>query len=150
MGDGVGERERVVEALVKEAEGFLRKDSDIGSAEGLEGAKGEVGGEKGLGKRRGEEVPKPVGRVGEADRKGDLRSLSRRMERTLYLLVQKEGKNKGKEGGWGFPRSRLGPKESLYTVSFISPLSFLLLYLNWKSMGGRNYIRLGELPAIGK
>ncbi|KAG7005415.1 50S ribosomal subunit L30 [Physcia stellaris] len=107
VGDGVGERERVVEALVREAEGFLRRDSDIGGVEGVEGG----------GKRRGEEVPKPVGRVSEADRKGDLRSLSRRMERTLYLLVQKEGKDKGKEGEWGFPRSRLGPKESLYTAA---------------------------------
>ena len=139
MGDGVGERERVVEALVKEAEGFLRRDSDIGSVtegEGVDGGgeKWEVSGEKGLGKRRGEEVPKPVGRVSEADRKGDLRSLSRRMERTLYLLVQQEGKDKGKDGAWGFPRSRLGPKESLYTVSFELPLFLPFLRFHMSCM----------------
>ena len=117
VGDRTGEREEVVESLVRDAEGFLRKDKD----EDEEGGEGEKEGEKervevtgGSRQKIGKEVPKPVERISDADRRGDERSLSRKMERTLYLLVQKNGV-------WGFPTSRLGPKESLHTVS-IPPL----------------------------
>ena len=106
-----------MEALVKDAEDFLKRDevgqeglgaeAEVAGVEG--GSAAHVGGGLGVGKRRNEEVPKPVGRVSEADRTGDQRSLSRKMDRTLYLLV------KGQKG-WGFPMDGLGGKESLYTV----------------------------------
>lgn len=57
-----------------------------------------------------EEIPRPAPRVTEADVKNDQRSLNRRLQRTLYLLV------KPKDGQWQFPTSLVGPTENLRTV----------------------------------
>ena len=57
------------------------------------------------------EVERPYPRVTEADKNGDVRSLNRLLQRTLYLLVKSE-----KNGRWGFPSSFLMGKESLHTV----------------------------------
>lgn len=109
VGDRTSEPEEQVNALIVDAEGFLRKEEGEGEVAV------DVGGE-GLGARSKKEevIQRPVERVGEADRSGDERSLSRRMERTLYLLVKGEGEKEA----WGFPTSWLGGKESLYTVGF--------------------------------
>jgi large subunit ribosomal protein L46 len=56
-------------------------------------------------------VERPMPRVTEADKKGDERSLDRRLDRTLYLLV------KGSEGRWEFPASALIGRENLHEVS---------------------------------
>ncbi|PWY69144.1 CAF1 family ribonuclease [Aspergillus heteromorphus CBS 117.55] len=54
-----------------------------------------------------EEIPRPYPRVTEADTKGDLQSLNRALQRTLYLLVQ------SKEGYWKFPSSPVEVNETL-------------------------------------
>ncbi|KAF2477376.1 uncharacterized protein BDR25DRAFT_274471 [Lindgomyces ingoldianus] len=56
-------------------------------------------------------VAKPMPRITEADRKGDVKSLDRLLQRTLYLLV------KNREGQWMFPQDRLVGKESLHMAA---------------------------------
>jgi len=56
------------------------------------------------------EVERPASRVSEADEKGDLSSLDRALQRTLYLLV------KNKDGRWIFPSAQLAGREHLHTV----------------------------------
>jgi len=102
------EPEEQVAALIQDAEGFLRKEEGDGEV----GAEVGGGGLGGLQVKEEEEIQRPLPRVGEADRVGDERSLSRKMERTLYLLVKSEGE----EERWGFPTGWLGGKESLHTV----------------------------------
>jgi large subunit ribosomal protein L46 len=53
----------------------------------------------------------PMPRVTKADREGDEKSLDRKLNRTLYLLVR------GSEGRWSFPVSALLGKENLHEVS---------------------------------
>jgi len=64
-----------------------------------------------MGEPMKETVERPMPRVTEADKKGDEKSLDRRLDRTLYLLV------KGSEGRWGFPASVLIGRENLHDVS---------------------------------
>lgn len=56
-----------------------------------------------------EAVDRPMPRITEADKKGDVKSLNRALQRTLYLLV------KNKEGRWEFPQDRL-KEEHLHGV----------------------------------
>ncbi|PQE08848.1 50S ribosomal subunit L30 protein [Rutstroemia sp. NJR-2017a WRK4] len=90
VGSDIAEPERVRQGLVKEA---------IGAEEVV-----------------GEEVQgiEVYPRETEADRKGDMRSLERRLAETLYLVVKggKEGEN-----AWGFPRGELGGREMLHTAA---------------------------------
>ena len=98
VGDRVSEPEEQIESLVKDAE---------------IGVKGrDVQGDVQFGKK--EDLERPMPRITEADKTGDLRSLNRRLEKTLYLLVKGR-----KEREWSFPRSSLEKKESLHTVSRI-------------------------------
>jgi large subunit ribosomal protein L46 len=53
---------------------------------------------------------RPQPRRTTADEQNDIRSLNRRLDRTLYLLVQ------GKDGSWSFPASRLTEGEALHDV----------------------------------
>ena len=87
VGDRISEPEEQVERLLRDAE--------------VESREGDV--------VKKEIVERPAPRVTEADRSGDLRSLDRRLENTVYLVV------KG-EGGWGFPSAVLARRESLHTV----------------------------------
>lgn len=66
-------------------------------------------GEKGQ-KEMKEGVDRPPPRVTEADRSGDLKSLDRLLQRTLYLVVQNG------EGNWRFPDARLVGRENLHQV----------------------------------
>lgn len=98
VGAQESEPEAQVEALVKDAEMEVEiKEGQVAPA----------------GKKAKEKVERPIPRVTEADRIGDLKSLNRALTRTLYLVV-KEG---GKKGRWGFPSGLLSGKESLHTVS---------------------------------
>lgn len=56
------------------------------------------------------EVPTVLSRTTEADKKGDLKSLDRALQRTLYLLVQ------GKEGVWKFPQTKIAEGETVREV----------------------------------
>ena len=90
VGDRVVEEAEQVEALVRDAEstGAVLGDGEV-----------EV-------KRQ---VDRPLPRYTEADQRGDVRSLERRLARTLYLVV------KG-PWGWRFPFARLVGKEDLARV----------------------------------
>ncbi|KAH7067822.1 39S mitochondrial ribosomal protein L46-domain-containing protein [Paraphoma chrysanthemicola] len=68
------------------------------------GTDGKAAGEveqRGMKKVEREEFDKPMSRRTEADEKNDTKSLSRALQRTLYLLV------KNKDGQWQFPQDRL-------------------------------------------
>jgi large subunit ribosomal protein L46 len=56
----------------------------------------------------------PLGRRTKADEENDRRSLDRKGERTLYLLV----KNKGEKYAWRFPQAVLTGRETLKEVRF--------------------------------
>ena len=95
VGDGVSEPEEQVESLLKDAVVEVKE-------RGIQG-EGEV--------VKKEEVERPMPRVTEADKAGDLKSLNRALQKTLYLVV-----NKG-QGQWEFPSAELATQESLHTVS---------------------------------
>jgi large subunit ribosomal protein L46 len=69
-------------------------------------------------KRDEGETERPMPRVTEADKKGDLTSLNRLLSRTLYLLVQ-NGK-----GSWTFPTDALVKKENLSLVRITSLVQY--------------------------
>lgn len=89
VGDETGKPERIVETLVAE-----------------EGRQGEFTG-------RGDSKFAGLRRTTEADENGDVRSLERRLQRTLYLLV----KTTGEEGQWKFPAGPVVGFEGLKEVS---------------------------------
>ena len=102
VGDKIAEPEEQVEAILRDAEKEGREGADPDGAV----VKREV-------------VERPMPRVTEADRVGDLRSLNRALERTLYLVVKGGEGLMGEEAGWRFPTALLerSNKESLHTVS---------------------------------
>jgi hypothetical protein len=55
-------------------------------------------------------VERPSPRITEADRAGDVSTLNRKLDRTLYLLI------KNKEGRWRFPEDRIYGRENLHQV----------------------------------
>lgn len=56
-------------------------------------------------------VERPLPRVTKSDREGDARRLDRKLDRSLYLLVQR------KEGWWGFPSAEIIGREALHQVN---------------------------------
>ncbi|TKA73022.1 hypothetical protein B0A55_07048 [Friedmanniomyces simplex] len=114
VGDKTAERQSVIEALVRDAEGKnIVEDEPVGDAD-KEGMAltddARAGGEQRRELTKAE-VERPVARVTEADRTNDMRSLSRKMDRTLYLLV------KNREGRWIFPQDRVYGKENLHQAA---------------------------------
>ena len=95
VGNRVSDPEDQIERLVKDAE--------------VEVKERDIQGEREVGKK--EEIERPMPRITEADGNRDFRSLNRRLERTLHLIV---GKGNGE---WGLPNSTLEKRESLHTVS---------------------------------
>lgn len=95
MGDQVSEPYEQVEKLLRDAEVEVQE-------RGIQG-EGKV--------VRKEEVERPMPRITEVDKAGDMKSLNRALQKTLYLVV-----NRGK-GQWGFPSAELARQESLHTVS---------------------------------
>jgi large subunit ribosomal protein L46 len=91
-----------VDRLIEDAEKPAAKGEGESIVSAAEGAEGKVDLEA---------IEKPMSRVTEADLKGDVKSLNRLLQRTLYLLV------KNKEGNWAFPADRLQGKEALHSVS---------------------------------
>jgi large subunit ribosomal protein L46 len=55
-------------------------------------------------------IPRPLPRETEADRTNDFKSLNRKLDRSLYLLVKR------KDGQWRFPEDRLYGRENLHQV----------------------------------
>lgn len=97
VGDRTSEPEEQVERLIRDAEVEVKNR-----------------GEAGEGVRR-EKMERPMPRVTEADQVGDLKSLNRLLQRTLYLVVSMHGEGREKRT-WKFPRRGLEGKESLHTV----------------------------------
>ncbi|EEH44727.1 mitochondrial 54S ribosomal protein YmL17/YmL30 [Paracoccidioides brasiliensis Pb18] len=89
VGSVESEPEHQINALLKDVESYT--DSDEGDS-------------------KKDEVPRPLPRVTEADKKGDQRSLDRLLHRTLYLLVQVKN---GERTFWRFPAVTLEEKENL-------------------------------------
>ena len=120
MGAKESEPEWQVEMLVRDAQGSgvgeaaagvaVDKGEEVG-ADGEQESKRDVGMVEGVERViKREEVEKPLRRVTEADRLGDLKSLDRLLHRTLYLLVRGVG------GRWEFPNGRLTGRETLHQV----------------------------------
>lgn len=63
-----------------------------------------------IGEAKKESMERPMPRITEADIAGDVKSLNRLLQRTLYLLVR------GGTGKWGFPTAGLVGKENLHQV----------------------------------
>ena len=95
VGDRMSEPEEQVERLLRDAEVEVKQRDIEGEGEVV----------------KKEQVEKPMPRVTEADKAGDMKSLNRALQNTLYLVV-KSGK-----GQWGFPSAELAGQESLHTVS---------------------------------
>lgn len=113
VGDRTSEPANQVEALIRDAEGKDIVESkaepdalDKAAGTGDENAVGGVGKDVGL---EGT-VARPNQRVTEADKNGDLKSLSRKLDQNLYLLI------KNKEGRWRFPEDRVYGRENLHQV----------------------------------
>ncbi|KAK4546625.1 hypothetical protein LTR36_001842 [Oleoguttula mirabilis] len=113
-GDQTAEPENQVDALIRDAEGKnIVDDQPVGDADkDGEAVTGDA--TVGEGQRRELqkiEVERPMPRMTEADRANDVRSLSRKLDRSLYLLV------KNKEGRWRFPEDRVYGRENLHQAA---------------------------------
>lgn len=106
VGAKESEPEHLIEALVQDAESEIKSKEELAGRREEEEAKGAGTGNK----KHIQKIQRPLPRVTEADKAGDLKSLDRALTRTLYLLVKGGGK-------WGFPTSSLERRESLHTVS---------------------------------
>lgn len=120
VGDSTAEPTSQVQALIRDAEGKDIVDAKpVGDAEsGGQEIAGDAREGEGVSKEVGQKVAidKPMPRITEADQKGDLRSLNRKLDRSLYLLVQKE------DGRWRFPQDRVYGRENLHQVCSFFPL----------------------------
>lgn len=65
---------------------------------------------KSVGQQQRLAVERPLPRVTEADRTNDTKSLDRKLDRSLYLLVQRP------DGAWRFPEDRVYGRENLKQV----------------------------------
>jgi len=68
--------------------------------------------EVGLSVIKEEPVSKPLPRITEADTGNDTKSLNRKLDKTLYMLV------KDRSGSWVFPGDTIQGKEGLHQVCF--------------------------------
>lgn len=121
VGDKTSEPETQVEALIRDAEGKDTVESKpVGDAAGGEAVTGDAKAGEGVRKEVGVEgaVQRPQPRITDADRQNDMKSLSRKLDRSLYLLF------KGKDGYWRFPEDRVYGRENLHQVRdfFLFPL----------------------------
>jgi len=89
-----------MQALVEDAEGGT--------------VKGEEKAHEGIKRRTEVGVQKPLPRRTQADEMADVRSLDRKMDRTLYLLLRNN------EGRWRFPEDEIKGREGLDSVSLFA------------------------------
>lgn len=121
VGDKTGEMGTIVEALIRDAEG---KNIVEGKTD-TEGKDSKEDSVKAAERQRRElhkvEVERPMPRITEADEQNDLRSLNRKLDRTLFLLV------KNRDGFWRFPEDRVCGRENLNQVrlSFVHSHIFI-------------------------
>lgn len=104
-----------VDRLLEDAEQTGAEAHGEGENVDVEGAEKIVGSGTADGRAKKvehEPVERPMSRVTEADKKGDVKSLNRLLQRTLYLLV------KNKDGQWMFPQDTMEKRETLHMVCF--------------------------------
>ncbi|ATY67059.1 50S ribosomal subunit L30 [Cordyceps militaris] len=89
VGDPLSAPETATASLLRDAQARISDDAEVIAPEDLM------------------EVPAPRPRRTEADERGDVRRLDRKLDQTLYLVV------KGKDG-WGFPADVLAESENLH------------------------------------
>lgn len=114
VGSKLGEPEDIVEKLIREAEGKdIIEGEPQGDAEtGGEAVSGDAKAGGGQRKPVGETaVERPMPRITEADEQNDVQSLDRKLDRSLYLVIQ------NKDGEWRFPEDRVYGQENLHQVS---------------------------------
>lgn len=119
IGSKLGEPEDIVEKLVRDAEG---KDIIEGEAQGDAETDGKaVSGDARAGEGAQKPVSeviveRPISRVTQADEANDVKSLNRKLDRSLYLLVQ------NKDGEWRFPEDRVYGRENLHQVRCVEAM----------------------------
>ncbi|KAF2862409.1 homoserine O-acetyltransferase [Piedraia hortae CBS 480.64] len=106
VGDQTAEPSNIIKSIIRDAEGKSILDTESAKSEGKERDAGQANVQTSLHQM---EVQRPLPRVTEADAKNDVRSLSRKLDRTLYLLVKTE------DSRWRFPEDRVLGRESLAT-----------------------------------
>ena len=94
VGDKVSEPEEQLQRLLRDAEVEVTERDVEGGGEVV----------------KREQVERPMPRVTEADKVGNMKSLNRVLQKTLYLVVR------SRKGQWGFPSAELARQESLHTV----------------------------------
>lgn len=125
IGDATAEHSSQVAALIRDAEGkdIVEAepvgDSDAGGVEVSGNEKEGEGVRKPIGQQIAIERPMP--RITEADKTNDLRSLNRKLDQSLYLLM------KTKDGRWRFPEDRVYGRENLAQVWHL-PIALLVRY----------------------
>jgi large subunit ribosomal protein L46 len=112
VGDKTAEPDSQREALLRDAEGRTIDDANLVGDKGADGEAVSGDARAGEGSRKDLElqVQRPAPRTTEADEKNDVKSLSRKLDTSLYLLL------KNKEGRWRFPEGRLYSSETLNMV----------------------------------
>jgi large subunit ribosomal protein L46 len=113
IGSKLGEPEDIIDKIIRDAEGkdIVDAEPQGDAATGGEAVTGNPAVGEGVLKRVGDlNVVRPAPRKTEADSANDQKSLSRAMDRTLYLLVKDE------EGHWRFPQDRVYGRENLNQV----------------------------------
>ncbi|OCK99115.1 mitochondrial 54S ribosomal protein mL46, partial [Cenococcum geophilum 1.58] len=116
VGAKEAETEWQVESLLKDAEAPVtgipgQENGDgIGTPDGIKFG-GEQVPEVSSKKGKAETVEKLMPRVTAADRRGDVKSLDRLLQRSLYLLV------KNREGRWTFPDDKVVGRENLHQAA---------------------------------
>ena len=77
----------------------------------------------------GQEEIKPMPRLHESDKSGDVKELNRQGERNLYLLVH--GKDSSGKQVWRFPQGGLKEDEALHQVSSFQKPFFRVKIVRW-------------------
>ena len=112
VGDRTADPDSVREALVRDAEGRMITDGQLVGDKEVDGEA--ISGDPKAGEGTKQElelqVQRPMPRFTEADEKNDVKSLSRKLDRSLYLLL------KNKDGRWRFPEGGLYARETLHDV----------------------------------
>ncbi|KAI0480828.1 39S mitochondrial ribosomal protein L46-domain-containing protein [Xylariaceae sp. FL0804] len=93
VGSTLSNHERVRDILLKDAESRVTEDGEKAKPHEIV------------------PVERPMDRVTEADRTGDVRRLDRRLDRTLYLLVRRD------DGRWMFPTDEVTTEEHLHDTA---------------------------------
>lgn len=119
VGDQLAEPDSVRENLIRDAEGKeIVSAQPVGDKEADGTAiAGEPRAGEGTRKDLELQIERPMSRFTEADEKNDTKSLNRKLDQSLYLMIR------NKDGRWRFPEDRLYAKETLHDVGHFPALA---------------------------